>query len=244
MNWKQIELKLNRLPTRQFKEMHWIVVVLFALHIKWCDGSELSLDQIKLLNSSYMEGYFNFTELRVTKFKRFTYGINMRCELFRDIDENISMDIQIWWKRSIEQEYSLSLYHFKKLNFPDFFAKYFDIAKVFMEAAKHHSNLPPLELGKPYILKKVLLCIIQYKLHLALNLKSFCLYFYIFLRESIGSKIWYFYRRSLQCFSSTAYTNLSCLFTSMTLKFKLLKFWHDFLKLKTNIKSKHDLKKS
>lgn len=132
----------------------WIFVI-FVVVLKTSDGVEFVLDQAKLMSSTYLEGYYNFSEFRVSKFARFSYGLNQKFELFVDFDENIFLQIQIYWRRSNAHEYRQLLHHLKRLPFPDFHQTYFTFVKPMVDGFQNCSNIPPFEYGKRYIWKKV-----------------------------------------------------------------------------------------
>lgn len=136
------------------KMFRWIFTVLF-LHLQTTDGTEFRLDSALLNNSSFLEGYYNISEFRVSRFGRVSYGLNWEFELFIDFDEKVYLEIEIAWRRSNAYSFIKLLYHCKRLSFPNFHQYYFAVMKPFLDGFKNHSNFPTLEYGQPYIWKKV-----------------------------------------------------------------------------------------
>lgn len=74
----------------------------------------IQFDEVKLLNSTYLEGYYNISNLIVTKFNRSTFVFNADFELLMDSTEDFIMDITFYSKRRAGMNWSKSSYYFPK----------------------------------------------------------------------------------------------------------------------------------
>lgn len=132
----------------------WIFSLVF-LYLQTTDGTEFRLDSALSNNSSFLEGYYNISEFRVSRFGRVSYGLNWEFEIFIDFDEKVYLEIETAFRRSNAYSFIKLLYHCKRLSFPNFHQTYFGVMNPFLDGFKNHSNFPTLEYGKRYILKKV-----------------------------------------------------------------------------------------
>lgn len=134
-----------------------LVVFLYIFSSRVYASKYFMMDQVKLLNSSFVEGVLSSSEMRVTKFDRFTYGINAKFALFIDFDENIFLEVQHFWKPSNSYAYSKTKFQFRRLPFPVFFQTYILFFKPVFNAIQNYSNIPPLVDNQRYTWKKVIM---------------------------------------------------------------------------------------
>lgn len=109
---------------------------------------EIPFDQIELVNASYVEGRYNISVLRVTKFNRTTHGLTMEIETFRDIDENHSIEVFIYYNRLNNNQYTESPAHIRKVGISKILDR--SCEKYSMNHLKNVSNFPQSKTG--YIL--------------------------------------------------------------------------------------------
>lgn len=75
----------------------------------------IQVDEVNMLNSSYVEGYYNFSKFAVTKFNRSTFVMNIEFELLTDLyDGDYSFDSVYYMKKRPGLSWSKNLYYWPK----------------------------------------------------------------------------------------------------------------------------------
>lgn len=75
----------------------------------------VQIEAAKLLNSSYLEGYYNVSRLSVSKFNRSIIVVNFEIEFLTDFNEDYVFDIAFYTKRRAGMNWSKNLYYWPKL---------------------------------------------------------------------------------------------------------------------------------
>lgn len=107
---------------------------------------EIQFDRIELLNSSYVEGVYNVSEFRITKFNRTTYVFNTKIDFFIDIDRNIKVQVNFHHNRLNNNQYTKTPMAISKDLICNIADKYYQ--KFIMIQVKNVSNLPQIEAGQ------------------------------------------------------------------------------------------------
>lgn len=68
---------------------------------------DIIFDRVEIINSSGIENFWNARVLRVGKFNRSAYVLNMDIELLIDFDENVSIQGDIYYSRLNNNQYSM-----------------------------------------------------------------------------------------------------------------------------------------
>lgn len=66
----------------------WIWFVLLPLS----QSVDIKLDQVKMLSEPYVEGLYNLSVFRVSKFNRTTFVLNVNLEYMIDFDESVYIE--------------------------------------------------------------------------------------------------------------------------------------------------------
>lgn len=103
----------------------------------------ITLDQVKLLNSSYVPGYYNVTTFRVAKYNRTTFVFNFYGEILTDIDDAVFFQAELYYSRLNNNQYYLTPGRIPKMTYYTFLNKFY--RNVLMEGLKNTSNLPQLK---------------------------------------------------------------------------------------------------
>lgn len=69
---------------------------------------EIYYDRIELLNSSYLPDFYNVSLLRISKFNRTTYVMNLNVDFLQDFGEDIEMQTDFYYNRFNNNQYSKS----------------------------------------------------------------------------------------------------------------------------------------
>lgn len=109
---------------------------------------EIQFDRIELLNSSYIEGAYNVSEFRITKFNRTTYVFNTKAELFIDIDRNMKVQVNFHHNRFNNNQYTKTPMAISKDLICKIADKYYE--KFIMIQVKNVSNFPQIEAGQSF----------------------------------------------------------------------------------------------
>lgn len=86
--------------------------------------NELLYDRVEMLNSSYVEGRYNFSEYRISKFNRTTYVANANAEFYRDIEDQ-EMEVVFHYNRLNNNQYTKSLINIKRNTICNIMDKYY-----------------------------------------------------------------------------------------------------------------------
>lgn len=125
-------------------------VLLLYLVIINCQGvfpTEIQMDRIELLNETYVDGYYNLSEFRITKFNRTAYVLNAQVELFVDINTNIKVEVSFHYNRLNNNQYTKSPMGIPKGYLCSVAEKFY--RKSLMVALKDCSNLPQRQPNEP-----------------------------------------------------------------------------------------------
>lgn len=116
-----------------------------------------SFDQIFILNNkTYVEGFYNYKELRVKRFNRTTYGLNAEFEIFYDLDDRVTVDYKLDIKRSNAHEYTTLIAPTDPETLPAMMNKYFTTYESLWRKMMKFSNLPePMQRGGKLVLPQV-----------------------------------------------------------------------------------------
>lgn len=79
----------------------------------------VQVDEVKLLNSTYLKGVYNFSRVSVTKYNRSTFVLNMEAELLTDFTEDYFIDIAYYLKRRAGLTWSKGPYNWPKRHLCD-----------------------------------------------------------------------------------------------------------------------------
>lgn len=109
-------------------------VALWLIYCEFITSYELILDRVELLNSSYLEGYYNISLFRVNKYNRTTFVLNYELELFRDWDQTFLMEMNLYYNRLNNNQYQLSLLRLQKQKCCEVYRKYRILNDTFVEA--------------------------------------------------------------------------------------------------------------
>lgn len=100
--------------------------------------NELQFDSMQFLNSTYAEGLYNVSEMRVTKTNRTTYVVNIVWDLLDDFGDDMEMEIKFYYNRFNNNQYNLSPIRVPQSSFCSM-KKFYPI--LFTEATKNTSNI-------------------------------------------------------------------------------------------------------
>lgn len=116
----------------------------------------MNVQRVEFLNETLVPGYYRCEIFRVSKINRTTYGFNMAGELYSAIDENSFFEVDSYHKRSIEQPYSSSIFHWDRMSFPERMKSSYVVSKSVINRLQGYSNLPLMKSrDEPYIIPKV-----------------------------------------------------------------------------------------
>lgn len=129
-----------------------IIFSLLILSISCIDLRTYSFrfDQLSLLNESYIQGMYNFSVLRVTKFNRTTFCLNYEFETFREFDTNILIDYSISSRRLNSDQFTTWLDAPRRESISSAINRYERFFRNGLKKFLEHSNLPAT-LPMPYI---------------------------------------------------------------------------------------------
>lgn len=137
--------------------------IIFSIYFAGIDEVEsltqsyvMNVQRVELLNSTLVPGYYRCETLRVSKINRTTYGFNLVGDLYAAIDKDSFFEVDSYHKRSIDQPYTKSIFHWDRMSFPERIKSSYVVSKSVLDKLKAYSNLPPLTANKPYIIPKVM----------------------------------------------------------------------------------------
>lgn len=98
----------------------------------------VQVDEVKLLNSTYLEGYYNISRLTVTKLNRSTFVLNTEFDLLSDTNDDYFMSGAYYLKRRAGMHWSKSLYFWPKQSICLGFITFYKYA----EKGYNNTNIP------------------------------------------------------------------------------------------------------
>lgn len=123
-----------------------IFCCIFFYH-EYCVATEIQFDRIEILNNTFVEGFYNVSEFRITKFNRTTYVLNTKAELFLDLTTDIKVQVNYYFNRLNNNQYYKTPMALPKDAACNFAEKFY--RKFVMTQVKDISNLPQLKPGDP-----------------------------------------------------------------------------------------------
>lgn len=136
-----------------------ISILTILLIIFYCENvsiTKIEIDRVEILNSSYMEGIYNISELYVSKFNRTAYVLNVKMMLYIDIDENCEVELSLHHNRLNNNQYNKMPFGISRRSCCQLLEEHY--RTVFMPLLKDVSNLPQLKEGDHVCpIKKVLI---------------------------------------------------------------------------------------
>lgn len=121
---------------------------------------EVQFDRIELLNASYVKDIYNVSLLRVAKYNRTAYVLNLSVEFYTDLSNEISIEVLFYYNRLNNNQYNKSPFHIKKASLCEMGEKYYK--GFLMEQMKDYSNFPQYGPSQPFCPAKKVQCVICY----------------------------------------------------------------------------------
>lgn len=109
--------------------------------------TEIQLDRFEILNSTHKEGFYNFSELLITRINRTTYVLNFQTTIYKDIDANCEFEISFHHNRLNNNQYKKTPFSIPRQLCCQPLEMYYKTA--IMPSVKRFSNFPQLKAGEP-----------------------------------------------------------------------------------------------
>lgn len=120
-----------------------VAIAALILCIQNIIALDIQFDRVELANASYVENRYNISVLRISKFNRTAYGLNMEMETFMGFVAGHSAEIRFHYKRLKNNAYTLSPAKITKQPFCDILNKYYQ--GYWMNQLATVSNFPQLK---------------------------------------------------------------------------------------------------
>lgn len=135
-----------------FMSIIFLFIILWQMKLIVAD--EIHWDRIELKNETYNSEYYNVSLLRIAKFNRTTYTLNLKIELLIDFNEEFEIGAAYFYNRFNNNQYTRSIIRIPKMNLCEGVEKFYPMAVT--EAMKTKTNFPEVIPGKKWCpLKKV-----------------------------------------------------------------------------------------
>lgn len=121
----------------------FIVFLVLAFYFEPSFTAEVNLERVELINSSYVEGYYNVSSMRVSKFNRTTFVFSFEAELFVDITDEVTVQVDFYHSPLGNTQYTKSAARIPKDTICKHAEKYYK--EWYMQQFKDISNLPQVE---------------------------------------------------------------------------------------------------
>lgn len=145
-------IKMDRVLISTLTLTFWF---LLTVEVSSYRSYDFHFDQIYLKNQSYLEGYYNCTQLRISKYNRTAYAMHLNVEFFEDIDDTYSIKFFLGTKRSNSQQVFNVVFSEAK-PFSTLLKRYYTIYSSILKRLQSYSNLPPpVSTTEPIVIKKV-----------------------------------------------------------------------------------------
>lgn len=116
--------------------------------------TEIQIDRIEFVNTTYMEGIYNISELRISRINRTTYAVSVEITSYVDLDKNWEYEISFFRNRFNNNQYYKMPLGLSKRSLCGTFEPVYE--KKVQAVIKDISNFPQLKEGEEICpLKKV-----------------------------------------------------------------------------------------
>lgn len=120
-----------------------VLVVASNVLLQHSNALEVQLDRVELVNSSYIENYYNVSLFRVSKFNRTAYVLHIVGELYVDLSDEFSVEATFYYNRFNNNQYNKSPARIPKQSICSVGERFYK--GLLMEQLKSVSNLPQFE---------------------------------------------------------------------------------------------------
>lgn len=115
-------------------------VTLFSIvSLSAVNSFELIFDRVEI-DKPYIEGFYNVSLARITKFNRTTYVMNAEAETFMDIDEKVEYEVTFAYNRLNNNQYNISPFKIRRDKLCDLSEKYKNY--LIDDQIKEKTNIP------------------------------------------------------------------------------------------------------
>lgn len=108
--------------------------------------TEIIPERAEIVNSTYIEGRYNFSRCRITRFNRTTYVFETEFDLMVDLNNDYGFKLSYHYNRLSNNQYTRMPFELPKMTLCTFLEKYY--RSYMMEYAKTISNFPQLKSGE------------------------------------------------------------------------------------------------
>lgn len=107
---------------------------------------EIRYDRVELLNSTLIEGIYNISTFRISKFNHTAHVLNVNFELFINLDQNFFLEVNFYHNRLNNNQYTKSLLQVPNTNACFLINKFWSVG--FEHLTRNDTNLPEAKAGK------------------------------------------------------------------------------------------------
>lgn len=104
---------------------------------------EIRYDRVELLNSTFIEGIYNISTFRISKFNHTAHVLNVNFELFINLDRNFFLEVYFHHNRLNNNQYTRSLLQVPNTNACFLLDKFWNVG--FGHLTRNDTNLPEME---------------------------------------------------------------------------------------------------
>lgn len=108
---------------------------------------EVILERAEIENSTYVEGRYNFSRCRITRFNRTKYVFETEFELMVDLNSDYSFELSYHYNRLSNNQYTRMPFQLPQMSVCLLFELYYK--PYMMENVKNISNFPQYESNEP-----------------------------------------------------------------------------------------------
>lgn len=108
--------------------------------------TEIQIDRIEFVNTTFMEGIYNVSELRISRINRTTYALSAELTFYVDFDKNWVYEISFFRNRFNNNQYYKMPFGLSKRTVCETFEPIYQ--KHVQAVIKDISNLPQLKEGE------------------------------------------------------------------------------------------------
>lgn len=83
-----------------------ILVTFLFITVKLLVADEIHYDRVELKNNSYNPDYYNFSVYRIFKFNRTAYAMNLKVDIFVDVNDDAEAEVAFFYNRFNNNQYS------------------------------------------------------------------------------------------------------------------------------------------
>lgn len=123
-----------------------LAILLLIFHCENVSTTKIQIDRVEILNSTYKEGFYNYSEVQITRINRTAYVYNVQLTLYKDIDEDWEFEVTFHRNRLNNNQYNKMPFAIPRMLLCQFLERHYKT--IVQPVLKDISNYPEFKEGE------------------------------------------------------------------------------------------------